>query len=153
MKPHRMVTGSVSPSTHLMGLLSSLARHWLTTSARSFSSSQINYEITKTQLTTQQIHPSPRLFTWDCDSTVNTKTSFVPLEVGNLHTDVTVQLQIWKWFTVTVDNLEPTAAWFTLKEPTDKLKVFMVCLCWCVHVFVCDICIAFLTLCAICLNC
>lgn len=79
-KPWWMVTGSippaVSPSTHLMALLeSALARHWHTNIC-SLIQFQINYENTKTQSTTQQTHPSPSLFTGDCDtrSTVNTKT-------------------------------------------------------------------------------
>lgn len=40
----------------------------------------------------QQIPPSPCLFTGDCDtcSTVDPKTSLVPLKEGNLHAEVTV---------------------------------------------------------------
>lgn len=55
---------------------------------------QINYENTKTRLTTQRIHPSPRLFTGDgdtCSCTVNTKSSLGPVKVGELRTDVTIQ--------------------------------------------------------------
>lgn len=34
---------------------------------------------------------------------------------------------MWKMFTVAIDNLEAKTARFNIKEPTDKLKVFMVC--------------------------
>lgn len=138
--PHWIVTGSfpptVSPSTHLMGLRSPLARHRLTTSARSFSLLQINYESTKTQLTTQQIHPFPFLFTgdWDTCSTVNIKTSFVPLKVENLHTDVTADANCGFWYGN--NFLEPKTARFNLKDPSDKLEVFIVCVdaCTCMSV-------------------
>ncbi|TKS71239.1 hypothetical protein D9C73_005311 [Collichthys lucidus] len=60
---------------------------------------QINYENTKTRLTTQQIHPSLCLFTGHTCSTVNTLNSLDAFKVGNLHTDVTVQqLLMWKQF-------------------------------------------------------
>jgi len=65
-RPHWMSTGSMPPSrstNHRMALPSPLPRCWQTASARSFSSLQMNYEITKTQSTTRQIHPSPFVFT------------------------------------------------------------------------------------------
>lgn len=139
-KPHSVVTGlispTVSPSTHLMGLLKSpLARHWQHLLAYSVwkRASDKLWKHEKTQLTTQQIHPSSCVFTRDCDtySTADTKTSF-----GNLHRCYCTVSEMTPRFWRRPGN-EP-------KEPNEMLRI-SVGRFVSMHACVCATCVSFLT--------